>query len=225
MHNAFEYEMNTQDSSLIMETSKVLHLFDKAIAEIIDSSYRGEYSKNTESEFNREILKSLYTYSHFTSSTASVEFTNGVEFDLSNENIRYILKDSCSIIFINKNDQTVVKESGLTEATMDTYNILIRDPFSTHRLRLGIASPIRMFTNNKAVLISDGEYNVYNYNITYIKNPTKLTLSTVSWDTEYEELPLKAHKKIVSIAVRMALENEGEERYNTNINEDKQTKS
>jgi hypothetical protein len=225
MYNAFEYEMNTQDTPLVLETSKVLHWINKAIAEIIDFSYTGVYNAVSESEYNRGILKNLYVYKNITTSSPSTEFTNGTEFDISSEDIRYILRDAAVISFNTLEGLSIMKEADVTEATMDTYNVQVRDPFSMFRLRLNTAFPLRLYTDNKAVLISDGNYTIPSYNLSYIKNPTKFILSSISWDTEYEELPSKTHDKIVSIAVRKALENEGDQRYNTNINEDKQTKA
>lgn len=210
---ALNREISNNDYRKEITSSDLVYWLNKAISEIVDSSYKEGPEKT---EFNRSILKRLFRY--YTTSTVTPspeEFNNSVEADLSSLDIRYILNDWVNIDFEGE-----VSRQDVTETTLDNYNVHLKDPFSEHLYKDASASPLRMFINDKVVLVHDGTYSIPTYFINYLTNPTLLNLSSPTDTSEYEDLPVKTHPTIVTRAARMALENEGNRRYATYINED-----
>lgn len=100
---------------------------------------------------------------------------------------------------------------GVTECTQDEYRQMIDDPFSEHILHYGSAKPLRLFYGDYVELVSDGNYTVDKFYLTYIKQPTEVSLSgSVDCD-----LPDHTHDEIVRIAVSMMLENVEQPRLRT----------
>ena len=92
---------------------------------------------------------------------------------------------------------------GVTQITTDTYQERLDNPFSDHRLYYNSAKPLRMFREDYVVLISDGQYRVPLYILTYIREPITVDLvGDVSCD-----LPIHTHDEIISMAVDLMVEN------------------
>jgi hypothetical protein len=69
--------------------------------------------------------------------------------------------------------------------TSDTYSVMVNDPYSEHRLHLGTARPLRMFSSKGIELICDGtNYTIPYYYIKYLRKPARvnyaLTAATIS---------------------------------------------
>lgn len=106
--------------------------------------------------------------------------------------------------------------TGVTECTNDTYNMLIDNPFSEHILYLKEAKPLSLTKGNTVELVTDGNYSITAYYLTYIKQPAtvSITAPVVSCD-----LPSHTHHEIVDICVAMLLENIENNRYQSFKNE------
>ena len=61
---------------------------------------------------------------------------------------------------------------------------------------------VRLYTENKIVLITDGNYGITKYIVTYLRNPKDLGSNLKE---EYTELPEITHQEIVDAAVRLYL--------------------
>jgi len=99
--------------------------------------------------------------------------------------------------------------AGVTEITADEYRAELDNPYSTYILHYDQAKPLRLFYNNTIEFITDGTYSVSSADIRYIKSPATVSFSgVVSCD-----LAEHTHDEIVSIAVRLALENVEQPRH------------
>ncbi len=107
-----------------------------------------------------------------------------------------------------------VKRQGITETTADTYTSHIDDPYSEHKLENYSAKPLRLFKGSEVELITDGAYGVYYYYIRYLFQPA--TVADPGTDCD---LPEHTHDEIVKMAADMILENTGNPRYQTHLNE------
>ncbi len=98
---------------------------------------------------------------------------------------------------------------GVKECTIDTYREKIDDPYSEHILHYNTAKPLRLFQGDNVELITDGNYDVIQYHIRYLKAPVEID------DFNDCDLPDHTHSEIVKIAANMALENIEQQRYQT----------
>lgn len=103
---------------------------------------------------------------------------------------------------------------GITEATADTYRDDIDNPYSEHVFENNKAKPLRLFNNDIVELITDGNYGVFKYYLRYLNEPATLVYNTTDCD-----LPDHTHDEVVKLAAKMILENTGNPRYRTYLNE------
>lgn len=97
-----------------------------------------------------------------------------------------------------------VKYSDTIEGTIDTVDRIKENSLSEYRLRYTKARPIRLISDNTITLCTDGQYKVAEYNIEYLKKPSKVSLSGALTE-EYTDLPEHTHMEIVKIAVQLIL--------------------
>ena len=103
---------------------------------------------------------------------------------------------------------------GVTECTIDEYRQKIDDPYSEHKLHYGLAKPLRLFNGSTVELISDGNYTIDDYIITYLIGPEVVDISGTDCD-----LPDHTHIEIVKMTVDMMLENIESPRVQTHAKE------
>ena len=99
--------------------------------------------------------------------------------------------------------------TGVTPITTDEYAQEIDNPYSSYIVHYDQVKPLRLFYNNTIEFISDGTYSVITAYVRYIKAPTTVVYSTAIDCT----LPEHTHDEIVSLSVRLALENIEQPRY------------
>lgn len=104
--------------------------------------------------------------------------------------------------------------TGVTECTLDEYPNKLEDPYSEHVLHYGTAKPLKISDKNDVQFVSDGNYSISVYSITYLRKPEEVNISGTNCD-----LPEHTHDEVVKIAVKMMLENIEQPRYNTYQNE------
>lgn len=107
-----------------------------------------------------------------------------------------------------------VKRQGITQTTADTYTFQLDNPYSEYYLENYLARPLRLFKQNEIELVTDGDYGIVNYYIRYLFQPAEVAYNTVNCD-----LPVHTHGEIVKMAADMILENTGNPRYRTHLNE------
>lgn len=109
-------------------------------------------------------------------------------------------------VYINiKNDKCpnlVTKTSDVIEATIETVDKRLADSLSEYHLRHNQAKPVRVYTDNKIVLYTDGNYGIGKYSLTYLRYPKKLGEHLTE---EYTDLPEFVLAEIVDVAVQAYL--------------------
>jgi hypothetical protein len=103
----------------------------------------------------------------------------------------------------------------VTECTMDEYTQKLQDPFSEHILHYNTAKPLRISRYNGVYVITDGNYTVTDYFLTYLGKPDEVDLS----GSTHCNLPEHTHDEIVKLTASMMLENVEQPRYQTHMNE------
>lgn len=144
------------------------------------------------------------------------------------QNYMFLLGDTAGIVPIRKEDlQCAEKDEegnvipvvdNVIETTIETVDAQLRNSLSEHRIKYGKARPLRMMYDNIIMLITDGNYKVQKYQITYLMRPNNINIHKHPFD-EYTDMPKHTHSEIVKLAVQMYLENKKDNRYNTYNNE------
>lgn len=96
---------------------------------------------------------------------------------------------------------------GIKEVTSDTYRSNLDDVYSEHNLQYGDAKPLRLFENDKVLLITDGNYTIEAYYLRYYKLPNEVDLDAYLADntTGLLDLPEQTHSEIIRMAVELAI--------------------
>ena len=104
------------------------------------------------------------------------------------------------------------------ESSIETVDAQLKNSLSEHNIKYCKARPLRLMYDNTIVLITDGNYKVASYQISYLKKPNNINIHNKPFD-EYTDMPEHTHSEIVKLAVQMYLENQKDARYNTYQNE------
>lgn len=140
------------------------------------------------------------------------------------KNYMFLLGDSVSIVptkckhlMCAKRDEfgnIVPTTSDTLESSIETINRQLDNSLSEHKIKYGKAKPLRLIQTNLIMLVTDGNYNIQQYQMSYLKNPDKINIHTNPLD-EYTDMPEHTHIEIVKLAAQMYLENTIDNRYNT----------
>ena len=135
-----------------------------------------------------------------------------------------LLGDTAGVVPINDSDikcaekdkqgNIIPKYQDTLEATLETVDSIKNNTLSEHRFKYLKARPIRLINGNKIALITDGNYCVKHYVITYLRYPNNINIHDFPFD-EYTDMPKHTHGEIVKLAVQLYLENQKDSRYNT----------
>lgn len=106
----------------------------------------------------------------------------------------------------NQCENIEVSSSDVIEATIESVDSILSNSLSEHHLWHNSAKPVRVFTDNKIVLYTDGNYSIAQYDLTYLKPAADLGDNLTS---EYEDLPESTHKEIIDVAVQMYIQHKG----------------
>lgn len=210
MHNAFKLELDKIESLQYpsFTTNEVDYWLNRAIREFVKTRYSGINPKREGFEQSQKRIDDLRTLVREV--TVPCTITDAIKPN------GYVLTDgfgnaqfSTAAYWLSLGEEVSITPTGstairqgVTEITYDEYTYELDNPYSTYRLHYGKAKPLRLFYNNTIEFISDGTYTVDNAYIRYIKSPVEVVYSTVDCD-----LPENTHDEIVSLSVRLALEN------------------
>ena len=132
-------------------------------------------------------------------------------------NTAYTSGDNGYVVLMDKSVEAV------TEADHDTYRRFLDDPYSEHKLYYYSAKPLRLFRNESpegeyfepdegtVILITDGNYYVTKYYLTYIREPGEVSIE----DSYDSDLPEHAHDEIIDMAATLMIENIESQRIQT----------
>jgi len=203
MHTAVKLGVDKSSALQLpaFEDEEIDHFLNKEIEKFVD----GGYTTFEETQDITESLKTLVENTIIAITTVSVIRPYHYNASLSSlTTYRYMLSEEADIRYTDPISSVLItKRQGITECTHESYRQFIDNPYSEHVLHYGEAKPLRLFEKTSVLLVSDGNYSVVNYVITYIKNPATVSLSgNVSCD-----LPEKTHRRIVDLTVSTLLEN------------------
>ena len=116
----------------------------------------------------------------------------------------YTLGEQVSIhIFDDRCPSLVSKSMDVIEATIETVDRILSNSLSEYHLHHNQARPVRLYTDGKIVLITDGNYGINEYQLTYLRNAKDLGNNLTE---EYTEMPVDTHQEIVDAAVMMYIQ-------------------
>lgn len=134
---------------------------------------------------------------------------NGIIYDLPSDIWLPVLEwivtdDSCNTI------------KDVIPATDDEYLQIRKNPFKKPNSRKAVRLDSNRYNSKvRHEIITDGNYNITEYHVRYIKKPVAIDIENET-DCELNEM---FHREIVDDAVSLALERAQQQRYNTHENE------
>ena len=103
----------------------------------------------------------------------------------------------------NQCDNLIVKSTDVLEATIESVDRILENSLSEHHLKYNQAKPVRVYSNNVIVLITDGNYGIEQYDLTYLSKSSDIGKNMRG---EYTDLPDSTHKEIIDVAVQMYIQ-------------------
>lgn len=196
---SFERQLNTfipQYGNVIkLDSDTIFHYLNIAKNEYVKQVYRAfQYNQELSDKLRTLVNTKKYTHTDFTI-TDTKEITDYPEdylFALG-ERVKIDIKD-------NKCHNLKVKYSDVIEATIETVDKVLENSLSEYHLHYNQAKPVRVYTDNKIVLYTDGNYNIKEYELTYLRNAKDLGNNLIE---EYTDLPEHTHQEIVDAAVTL----------------------
>jgi hypothetical protein len=214
MQISFEIESNLQDPIKKPTTIEIFYWLNKAVEKFVKTRYSGVNYKGEGFEQTQKRIDDLRSLVKETSiiPTGVGSKPNSFIFTLPNDYLFTVGEEA--VISYVKGSNTITSREGITEITNDRYRQEIDNHFSEFRLYSDWARPLRLFYGTYVELITDGQYSVTQYYITYISKPTAIALPSTNCN-----LPEQTHSEIVKLAVSMFLESIKDPRYQTYLNE------
>jgi len=208
MQTAFEIEVGSIDSTIKPLTTDVFYWLNQAVNKFVKTRYSGlNYKKESfeQTQKRTDDLRSLIKESTIVPSSG----TNKPNSYIATIPTDYLFTvgEEVTISFV-KNSITYTSREGITEITDDRYRQEMDNIYSEFRLLYNWARPLRLYYSTYVELVTDGTYNITNYYLRYISQPTAISLSSANLT-----LPEHTHTEIVKLAVGMYLENIKDSRY------------
>jgi len=150
------YKASLPSSSYWFTVGEEVDIVFKSSTEPVDSLVIGEWYKVE----NGDITHDGTTYN------------SGDYFKATTEN--FSTSDSGEVY------ECTIKREGITETTSDRYKFDYENPYNEYNLYEEDAKPLRLFREGEVHLITDGNYGVPNYYLTYLKRPQKISIDTVT---------------------------------------------
>lgn len=207
----FERRLQLMDPALIIKeklsSDTIFAFLNEAIDKFWKTRYSGINVKGIGFEQDQKRIDDLRTLIKKFDTTPTTESSKLYTVTLPSD-YAIFLGDTAGISPIGTNDcwesvdgNYAVKQTDTLEGTIERIDRMLDNPLSEHHLKYCKARPIRLIENNKVLLYTDGDYEVSTYNMTYLKQPTKLSTSNIS--TEYTDLPEHTHIEIVKLAIQI----------------------
>lgn len=196
---AFERQLQTiipgYNSSVKLNSDTIFYYINRAKDEYIKQLYR-VFQQNQEitDKLRTLVCKQEYVQKDMTNTDNrwDMQYPTDYMFALGEETYIEIYKNNCPNL--------VSKVRDITEATIETVDRILENSLSEYHLHHNQARPVRLYTENKIVLITDGNYEISKYILTYLRNAKNIGTDLTK---QYNELPEVTHQEIVDAAVRM----------------------
>lgn len=190
-----------------LKSDTIYYYINRAKDEYVKQLYR-IFQQNQEitDKLKTLVTTKTYRYSDFTvyNNRFITTYPDDCMFVLG-EQVRIQIKN-------NKCINRIVKNQDVIEATIETVDKILGNSLSEHHLHHGQAKPVRLYTDGKIVLYTDGNYNIDQYKLTYLKPAKDIGKNP---QQEYEDLPEVTHQEIVDMAVQMLINQAATFTYNT----------
>lgn len=223
LQEAFELEIDKLDNNLEKPTTSDIEYWLMAgLDKFIKTRYSGINFKRKGFEQDQKRIDDLRTL-----------ISNKVyQFTVYPEEYTVVLPDDymlalgeTAVIFsynpcwpVGPSGQPRTKNTDVLEATIENIDQQRQNSLSEYRFHGNNARPLRLFMGNEIHLYTDGNYNIKNYILTYLRNPKRISL-TESPFSEYTDMPAATHLEIVKLAAELYLENKANPRYQSYVNE------
>jgi len=129
------------------------------------------------------------------------------------------LGETAFITFTDSTGATINKRGDVEEVTIENIDSQLKNSLSPYRLNKQKAKPLRLYENDRISLYTDGNYTIYQYTLTYISKPIKIDWYSTTVGSRKEDdlsiMPDHMWDEIIITAVRLALENISDNRYQT----------
>lgn len=215
--NNFEIEINKIDDNIGKPlTDDSLFWLNQAISRFVKLRFNGDLVHKTgfeQTEKRREDLIKLVTTT--TLGLESVEKTNPLYDEYRYEyppKFMYALSENVTIVDDEGNNKTA---AGVFECTWDSFMYRVTNSLTDFHYKYGKARPLRIRTAKGCSLLTDKNYEIDGYKLTYIKQPTKISLDGDEYKTVYPDFDDNVLYEIIKLAAQMYLENVKDERYKT----------
>lgn len=183
---------------LKLTSDTIFFYINKAKDYYIRDLYRSFQQNQELSDKLRTLVKTkVYTSTDFTvnSNEYSTDYPADYVFAVGEKVLIQITDNQC--------DNLITKSCDVLEATIETVDKILENSLSEYHLKYNQAKPVRVYTDNKIILYTDGQYSIKNYWLTYLIPAKELGDSL---DNEYTDLPESTHKEIIDIAVNMFIQ-------------------
>lgn len=223
LQEAFELELDKLDDNLTKpNTSDIEYWLMAGLDKFIKTRYSGVNYKRTAFEQDQkrtDDLRTLVANKAYQFTIYPEEYT----IDLPNDYM-FTLGETAVIFSDNEcwpkgpNGQPRTRHVDVLEATIENVDRQRSNSLSEYRLHANNARPLRLYEGNSIKLITDGNYSLKNYILTYLRMPKRISLTTAPFE-EYTDMPVSTHLEIVKLAAELYLENKANPRYNSYLNE------
>lgn len=217
---AFETETASLDNYLTdkIPTYDILYWLNQAVYKFIKTRYNGNNALLTAFEQDEKRSRDLINlYKIEPIAITRTEKNKYTEFEGTfPDDVMFILDEYVEIYHMDTPEEVFPTE--IFECTLDSYMYRITNTLTDFHWHNKRARPLRVRTTNGAKLLTDQQYEVFEYKIGYIREPQKITLDNPF--EEYSEFPDYAQLEIVKLAAQMYVENSSNTaRYQTINNE------
>ena len=214
---AFETEINEINNAVTKpNTDDSLYFLNQAVAKFVKQRFNGDYIHKTSYEQNEKRRNDLINL-------LKEVIYNADELELSDinplynqytciypEDFLYVLSENT---IISDNNGYNIKDTSVFECTSDNFMYRITNSLTDFHYKYGEARPIRIRTVNGCKLLTDKNYIIQTYTLSYLKQPNKITLDNPF--VEYTDFDNITIPEIIKIAAQMYLENTSNQRYKT----------
>ena len=215
---SFELEINKIDDTINKpHTDDSVYWLNQAEIKFVKERFNGNLPHRTSYEQNEKRTRDLVNLLREKKYEA-VEPTNHTSYDEYQytypTNMMFVLNEDVVISDSNNNHEM---DTCVFECTADNFMYRINNSLTDFHYRYHRARPLRVRTQDGFRLLTDKNYKIKKYTLGYIKVPTEIT--TENPYTNYTDFPDYIWPEIVKIAAQMYIENQGDPRYRTLLNE------
>ncbi len=223
LYKAFKRQVDKSDgfTTASFTDNEIQYWATQALNKFVKTRYTGTNAKQESVEQTQKRADDLRTVTVSTglsTLTEQVAGTDGLPAHyvyVRPDDYWFTLSEQLTLSYTNNvinNCPGAVKFAGVIEKTMNDYVAEVNNSLSEHRLHQGQARPIRITRDNKVLFITDNNYKVDQYILTYIKDPMFGATDVAAAITA---MPQHTHDEIITMSVLLALENISDPRTQT----------